>query len=171
MVSIKTKLNDKEVCTKVNLKYSLPPTLHAAEKTLRLCLGLPFRKKTGGQVAYGYMYDEKTDTYYPNEEIFKLLYKARQYLLTSHSLREVTKWLNFKAEKLGVEALSHPGLEKIMIVRPPYSECLLPEAEKEKIIESLCQWNQKTTYTFLLMMNGNQRVKNKRQLNDDLIMI
>jgi len=143
MASIKTKLNNTEVATtKVNLKYNLPPTLHAAEKQLRLCLGLPFKRKSGGQIPYGYMYDDKTDTYYPNAEIFALLWKARQYLLTSHSLREVVTWLNFKAAKLGIAPLSHVGLEKIMIVRPPYEQCLLTEDEKEKIISSLCHWNQ-----------------------------
>lgn len=143
MATIKIKQPNGEVATaKISLRHHLPPTLEAVEKNLRFSLGLPIYKRMAGAVPYGYMYDANLNVYQPNQEIFKLLWKARQYLLTNHSLREVVIWLNSKAEKIGIDSLSHVGLEKLMITRPPFEQCLLSQEEKEKIIYSLCQWNQ-----------------------------
>ncbi len=136
--------NAVDIVSRINPKYHFPSKLTLLERDFRICLGLPFKGRMGGQVAYGYMYDEASDTYQPIPEIFNLLWQARRYLYTS-SLREVCDWLNFKVNKLGMtDKVSHMGLRNIMILRPPYEECLLPVKEREEIIKSLCQWNQKT---------------------------
>ncbi len=104
---------------------------------------MPFKGRMGGQVAFGYMYNESNDTYEPYPEVFKILWEARRYLYTS-SLREVCTWISFKVEKLSLkDKLSHMGLRNLMILRPPFEECLLPMKEREEILESICQWNQK----------------------------
>lgn len=134
--------NAIDIVSRVNPKYHFPSSLKNMEKALRVSLGMPFIGKTGGQIAYGYLYVESTDTYMPIPEIFSLLWQAKRYLYTS-SLREVGDWLNFKVDKLGLkDRVSHMGLREIMINRPPFEECLLPLGEREKIIKSLCQWNQ-----------------------------
>ncbi len=139
----KVAKNAVDVVSRVNPKYHFPGNTTILERDLRICLGLPFKGKMGGQTAYGFIYNEATDTYEPVEEIFKLLWQGRRYLYTS-SLREVGDWINFKAEKLGhPQKISHQGLRNVMILRPPYEECLLPAEEKEKLISSIVQWNQK----------------------------
>ncbi len=136
-----------ELVSRVNPKYHFPLNLKMLERQIRISLGLPFYGKMGGQTAYGYIYNEATDCYEPLPEVFNLLWQARQYLFTS-SLREVADWLNFKAEKAGYTAtISHMGLRNIMILRPPFEECVLPAEEKEKILSSLCQFNSLTTKT------------------------
>ena len=131
-----------ELVSRVTAKYHFPINTKMLERQLRISLGLPFVGKMGGQVAYGYTYNEQTDTYEPLPEVFALLWQARQYLFTS-SLREVGDWLNFKTEKLGYDCrVSHMGLRNIMILRPPFEESQLPTEEREKIIESLCQFNR-----------------------------
>ena len=140
----KVAKNAVDVVSRVNPKYHFPGSLKLLERDLRICLGMPFKGRMGGQVAYGYMYDEASDTYQPIPEIFNLLWQARRYLYTS-SLREVCDWLNFKVNKLGMsDKVSHMGLRNIMILRPPYEECLLPMKEREEILKSICQTNQKT---------------------------
>lgn len=140
----KVAKNAVDIVSRVNPKYHFPGTLSLIERQLRISLGLPFKGRMGGQIAYGYIYDEPSDTYQPIPEVFQLLWEARRYLYTS-SLREVGDWLNFKVNKIGITTkLSHMGLRNIMVLRPPFEECLLPIDEREKIINSLCQWNQKT---------------------------
>lgn len=135
--------NSVDLVSRINPKYHFPNSLKLLERQIRISLGMPFKGQMGGQVAYGYIYDKASDTYQPNPEIFKLLWQARRYLYTS-SLREVCGWINSKTEKLGLpDHLSHFGLRSIMILRPPFEECLLPQDEKEKILISLCQWNQR----------------------------
>jgi len=134
--------NAIDVVSRINPKYHFPSDCVSLEKQLRIAFGLPFTGKTGGHVAYGYTYNKDTDTYVPNDDVFSLLWQARRYLYTS-SLREVADWLNVKAEKYGyTQKISHMGLGNVMVVRPPYEECLLPKQEKEKILESLIKWNQ-----------------------------
>lgn len=138
----KVAKNAVDLVSRVNPKYHFPGNMRLLERQLRISFGLPFTGRMGGQVAYGYEYIEATDTYEPNDEVFNLLWQARRYLYTS-PLRETTDWLNFKAKKIGYEQkISHAGLRNVMILRPPFEECLLPRAEKEKIIASLIQWNQ-----------------------------
>jgi hypothetical protein len=128
--------------SRVETKFHFPGDIRTLERQIRISLALPFKGRMGGQVAYGYVYNTASDTYLPIPEIFNLLWQARRYLYTS-SLREVCDWLNFKVSKLGFkDKLSHMGLRNIMILRPPYEECMLPEKEKEQILLSLCQWNQ-----------------------------
>lgn len=132
-----------DVCSRINPKYKFPQDLKMLERQLRISLGLPFFGKMGGQVAYGYSYNSEREVYEPNQEVFKYLFQARQYLYTS-SIREVTDWLNLKTSKIGYNYnVSHMGLRNIMILRPPMEECLLPFDEKMKIISSLCLFNQK----------------------------
>lgn len=132
-----------ELVSRIQPKYHFPINMKMLERQIRISLGLPFKGKMGGVVAYGYIYNEATDTYEPIPELFKLLWEARQFLFTS-SLREVADWLNYKAEKAGEQSkISHMGLRNLMILRPPFEECLLPVEEREKIVESLCHWNQK----------------------------
>lgn len=126
-----------EMVSRVNPKYHFPINLKMLERQTRLSLGLPVQGKMGGQVPYGYQYNQATDTYEPIPEVFNLLWQARKYLFTS-SIREVADWLNFKASKIGYIPVSHMGLRNIMILRPPYEECLLPVEEREKLISSLC---------------------------------
>lgn len=129
--------------SRVNPKYHFPGTLPLLERQIRISLGMPFKGRMGGQVAYGYIYVKDTDTYEPLPELFKLLWEGRRYLYTS-SLREVGDWINFKANKLGYnDRISHMGLRNLMILRPPFEECLLPMPDREKLLDSLCQWNQK----------------------------
>lgn len=134
-----------ELVSRIQPKYHFPINMKMLERELRISLGLPFKGKMGGQVAYGYVYNENTDTYEPLPEVFALLWQARQYLFTS-SLREVTDWLNYKTEKAGYTVrISHMGLRNVMILRPPFEECQLPVEEREKIIESICQYNSQMT--------------------------
>lgn len=134
--------NAVDVVSRINPKYHFPADCKALERQIRIAFGLPFVGRMGGQTAYGYTYNPDTDTYEPNEEIFKLLWQARRYLYTS-SIREVADWLNAKAEKYGyTQQISHMGLRNVMILRPPFEECLLPKDQKEKILESLIKWNQ-----------------------------
>lgn len=145
----KVAKNAIDMVSRVNPKFHFPSDLDAVEKTLRICLGLPFKRTQGGQVPYGYTWDETTSLYQPNAEVFKLLWQARRYLYTS-SLREVTDWLNLKANKLGYTTpISHMGLRNLMVMRPVMEEALLPVEQKEKLIESLVAWNnlQKTPTT------------------------
>lgn len=136
--------NAVDIVSRVNAKYHFPNSLKLLERDIRICLGLPFKGRMGGQTAYGYSYDALSDTYNPNPEIFNLLWQARRYLYTS-SLREVCDWLNFKTTKIGLkDKVSHMGLRNIMILRPPYEECLLPLKEREEMVQSLCHWNHKT---------------------------
>jgi len=131
-----------DVVSRINPKYHFPLNLPMLERQIRISLGLPFYGKMGGQIAYGYTYNESTDCYEPLPEVFALLLQARQYLFTS-PLRETSEWLNFKTTKLGYDVkISHMGLRNIMILRPPFKECLLPPEEKEKIIEGLCHFNK-----------------------------
>lgn len=133
--------NAVDVVSRINPKYHFPSDIKVLERQLRICFGLPFKGRMGGQVAYGYKYEEATDTYIPQIEVFKLLWQARRYLYTS-SLREVADWLNHKSLKIGYgQSISHHGLRNVMILRPPFEECLLSPDEKEKILASLCQWN------------------------------
>jgi hypothetical protein len=145
-LSQKNQGNGIELVSRVQPKYHFPINTKMLERQLRISLGLPFIGKMGGQVAYGYVYNESNDTYEPIPEIFTLLWQARQYLFTS-SLREVADWLNYKTEKAGYTSkVSHMGLRNIMILRPPFEESQLPIEEREKLIESICQFNlQKTT--------------------------
>lgn len=130
-----------ELVSRIQPKYHFPLNTKMLERELRISLGLPFKGKMGGQTAYGYIYNENTDTYEPLPEVFAYLWQARQYLFTS-SLREVADWLNFKTTKAGYDVkISHMGLRNIMILRPPYEESQLPAEEREKIIESICQHN------------------------------
>lgn len=134
----KVAKNAVDIVSRVNPKYHFPGNLKTLERQIRFSLGLPVKGRMGGQIPYGYLYDKETDTYIPNQEVFALLWQARRYLYTS-PLREVADWLNFKAEKIGYTAkISHMGLRNRMILSPPYEECLLPQEEKEKIIESIC---------------------------------
>lgn len=134
-----------EAVSRIQPKYHFPLNTKMLERQLRISLGLPFFGQMGGQVAYGYTYNEITDCYEPLPEVFNLLWQARQYLFTS-SLRETSDWLNFKTAKLGYTIkISHMGLRNIMILRPPFEECILPIEEKEKIIASICQYNLQTT--------------------------
>jgi hypothetical protein len=140
-ISLEPKVakNAVDAVSRINPKYHFPGTMKQLERQIRLSLGLPFVGRMGGQTAYGYVYNKANDTYEPIDEIFGLLWQARRYLYTS-SLREVADWLNFKTDKLGYKMpISHMGLRNIMILRPPYEECLLSREEKEKLIESLCQ--------------------------------
>lgn len=131
----------RDLVSRINPKFHGPLNMKMLERQIRISLGLPFFGKMGGQIAYGYTYNDTTDCYEPLPEIFNLLLQARQYLYTS-SLRETTDWLNFKTEKLGyTDKVSHMGLRNIMILRPPYEECLLPIEERENIINSICQYN------------------------------
>lgn len=137
----KVAKNAVDVVSRINPKYHFPGDLKLLERQMRISLGLPFKGKMGGQIAYGYTYDETQDSYFPINDIFRLLWEARRYLYTS-SLREVCNWINVKAKKLGYDVeVSHQGLRNIMILRPPFEECLLPLHEKEEILKSLCQWN------------------------------
>jgi len=141
----KVAKNAVDFVSRVNPKYRFPTNIKMIERQLRICLGLPFKGRMGGQVAYGYIYNADTDMHEPIEEIFNLLWQANRYLYSS-AIREVTDWLNAKTAKLGYHhKLSHQGLRNIMILRPPMEECLLPVAEKEKIVASLCQWNSRQT--------------------------
>lgn len=131
-----------DIVSRINPKYHFPLDLKMLERQLRISLGLPFYGKMGGQIAYGYSYVASEDKYEPNQEVFNYLIQARQYLFTS-SLREVSDWLNNKTVKIGYPTkISHMGLRNIMILRPPFKEAALPYAEKIKILESLCQYNQ-----------------------------
>jgi len=131
-----------DVVSRVNPKYHFPLDMKMLERQLRISLGLPFYGKMGGVVAYGYVYEDATDCYKPVPEVFRLLWQARDYLYTS-SLRETADWLNYKTEKLGyTQRISHMGLRNVMILRPPFEECLLPVEEREKMIEGICQYNQ-----------------------------
>lgn len=128
-----------DVVSRINPKYHFPLNLKLLERQIRISLGLPFFGRMGGQTAYGYVYNDQTDCYEPLPEVFALLWQARKYLYTS-SLREVADWLNFKTASAGYDVkVAHTGLRNIMILRPPYEECLLPTEEKEKLIASLCQ--------------------------------
>ncbi len=141
--SLSKRAAGSDIVSRVNPKYHFPLDLHMLERQLRISLGLPFFGKMGGQVAYGYTYNPANDCYEPIPEIFKLLLQARKYLYTS-SLREVADWVNVKAEKLGYSTrVSHMGLRNIMILRPPFEECLLPVEERERLIEGICQANKK----------------------------
>lgn len=129
-----------DLVSRINPKVHFPGTITQMERQLRMCLGLPFPKKLTGQTAYGYSYNAERDMYEPLPEVFSLLWQARRYLYAS-PIRETTDWLNYKVKKLGYEStISHMGLRNLMIMRPPYEECLLPVEEKEKIIESLTSW-------------------------------
>lgn len=142
----KVAKNAIDMVSRVNPKFHFPGDMQRLEKALRICLGLPFQTHNG-QTPYGYEWSEKDNAYMPRQEIFNLLWQARRYLYTS-SLREVTDWLNLKANKLGYTVpISHMGLRNLMIMRPPLEECLLSTDEKEKLIESINTWNklQKTT--------------------------
>ena len=140
----KVAKNAVDMVSRVNPKYHFPGTMKLLERNLRISLGLPFKGQMGGQIAYGYVYVSDIDTYQPIDDLFNLLWQARRYLYTS-SLREVCDWINFKADKMGyTQRISHMGLRNLMVVRPPYEECLLPKDEKEKLIESIVQWNQQT---------------------------
>ena len=132
--------------SRINPKYHFPDDMTRLERQVRICLGLPFPDKLTGQVPYGYVYRPETNINEPLPEVFNLLWQARRYLYTS-PLRETADWLNFKTTKLGYNIkISHMGLRNLMIMRPPFEECLLPMDEKEKIVTSLCQYNlQKTT--------------------------
>lgn len=134
-----------DMVSRINPKYHFPSDLKMLERQIRLSLGLPVKGRMGGAVPYGYVYNQATDTYEPLPEVFALLWKARRYLYTS-PLRETADWLNFMTKKLGYEdaKVSHGGLRNIMILRPPFEECLLPVEEREKILASICQWNQQT---------------------------
>lgn len=139
----KVAKNAVDMVSRVNPKYHFPDTVKLLERQLRISFGLPFVGRMGGQVAYGYIYNNSNDTYEPNIDIFKLLWQAKRYLYTS-SLREVADWINFKSEKLGyTQQISHQGLRNLMILRPPFEECLLPKEEKEEILSSLIEWNKK----------------------------
>lgn len=141
----KVAKNAVDVVSRINPKYKFPSDAKALERQLRICFGLSFKGRMGGQIAYGYIYDETTDTYIPQPEVFKLLWQARRYLYTS-SLREVADWLNHKTLKIGYgQSISHHGLRNVMILRPPFEECLLSSEEKEKLIAALCQWNHQKT--------------------------
>lgn len=138
----KVAKNAVDIVSRVNPKYHFPGTMKLLERQLRTSLGLPFTGKLSGTTAYGYTYQEDIDTYIPDPAIFKLIWEARRYLYTS-SLREVADWLNFKAKKLGyTQQISHQGVRNIMILRPPFEECLLPIEEKEKLIEAICLMNK-----------------------------
>lgn len=137
----KVAKNAVDMVSRINPKYHFPSDMKMLEREIRICLGLPVKGRMGGFVPYGYIYDEATDVYQPIPEVFDLLWQARRFLYTS-TLREVTAWLNFKAAKIGVtKELSHMGLRNIMVIRPPFEEHSLPIEEREKMIESLCQWN------------------------------
>lgn len=134
----KVAKNAVDIVSRINPKYFFPNKLSTLERQIRLSLGLPVVGRMGGQTPYGYIYNKDNDTYEPVDEIFALLWQARRYLYTS-PLRETADWLNFKTEKLGYDMkVSHMGLRNIMILRPPYEECLLPQKDREKIIESIC---------------------------------
>lgn len=138
----KVAKNAIDLVSRVNPKFHFPKDLRHIEKALRICLGLPIIGKQGGQVPYAYTWDEESQTYKSNKDIFALLWQARRYLYTS-SIREVTDWLNLKARKFNYNvSISHMGLRNLMVMRPPYEECLLPEEEREKILESLISWNK-----------------------------
>lgn len=140
----KVAKNAVDIVSRINPKYSFPKDLKNLERQIRFSLGLPVVGRFGGQCPYGYVYNKTNDTYEPIQEIFDLLWQARRYLYSS-PLREVADWLNFKAEKLGYnQRVSHMGLRNILILRPPYEQCLLSRSEKEKIIESICLMNQTT---------------------------
>ena len=131
-----------DLASRANVKYHFPASSEQLEKQLRLCFGLPFYGRQSGQVPYGYLYHKESVLSEPLQEVYKLLWAARQYLHHS-SLREVSTWLDFKAKKVGYDRpLSYMGLQKIMFTRPPFAECILPVDEKEKILISLVQWNQ-----------------------------
>lgn len=141
----KVAKNAVDVVSRINPKYHFPGTLPLLERQIRISLGLPVKGRMGGHCPFAYTYNEATDTYEPDAEVFKILWEARRYLYTS-PLREVVDWINFKTEKLNYPyTLSHGGLRNIMILRPPYEECILPTEQKEKILQSICQWNQTTT--------------------------
>lgn len=134
--------NAISMTSRVNPKFKAPDDMPHLEKAIRICLGLPFYGKASGQIPYAYVWDDATGAYQPNLEVFKLLWQARRYLYTS-SLREVTDWLNLKASKLNYNVpISHMGLRNLMIMRPPLEECLIPQEEKEKIVESITAWNK-----------------------------
>lgn len=140
----KAAKNAVDIVSRINPKYFWPTSLRTLERQIRFSLGLPVVGRFGGQCPYGYVYNKENNTYEPNDEVFKLLWDARRYLYSS-PLREVADWLNFKCEKIGYnQAISHAGLRNLMILRGPYEECLLPRAEKEKIIESICALTTKT---------------------------
>lgn len=133
-----------ELVSRIQPKYHFPVNMNMLERQLRICLGLPFKGKMGGIIAYGYVYNEATDTFEPLPEVFDLLWQARQFLFTS-SLREVADWLNFKTEKLGYSCrISHMGLRNLIILRPPLEEVNLPAEDREKLIEGICQYNLTT---------------------------
>lgn len=134
----KVAKNAVDIVSRINPKYSFPGTLKHLERQIRISFGLPVKGRMGGVTPYGYNYNKDNDTYEPVDEVFKLLWQARRYLYTS-SLRETADWLNFKAEKIGYQTkISHMGLRNVMILRPPYEECLLPREDREKVIESIC---------------------------------
>ena len=134
--------NAVDIVSRINPKYFFPGNLKSLERQIRMSLGLPVVGRFGGQIPYGYTYNKDNDTYEPVQEVFDLLWQARRYLYSS-SLREVADWLNFKSEKLGyTETISHMGLRNRMILSPVYEEALLPQEEKEKIIESICLMNK-----------------------------
>ena len=133
----------KDLVSRVNPKYHFPKNMKEFERQIRLSLGLPVVGRMGGITPYGYTYVAETDTYEPSQEVFNFLWQARRYLYTS-PLRETTDWLNFKVHQLGYDMkVSHMGLRNIMILRPPYEECILPVKEKEEILASLVAWNKK----------------------------
>jgi hypothetical protein len=141
----KVAKNAMDIVSRINPKYHFPGNLKTLERQIRISFGLPVKGRMGGQTPYGYIYNKANDTYEPVDEVFGLLWQARRYLYNS-PLRETADWLNFKAEKLGYETkISHMGLRNVMILRPPYEECLLPREEKEKIIESLCLMTKNIT--------------------------
>ncbi len=142
--SLSKRAEGQDIVSRINPKYHFPGDLKALERQLRISLGLPFFGRMGGQIPYGYDYNGTNDCYEPYPEVFHLLVQAKKYLYTS-SLRETSEWLNFKTEKLGYQIrISHMGLRNLMILRPPYTECMLTVAEREKLIESICQKNHQS---------------------------
>lgn len=143
-ISVEPKVakNAIDVVSRINPKFHFPGDMQRLEKNIRFCLALPIHGKVGGQLPYAYTYNAANDTYEPHKEVFALLWQARRYLYTS-SLREVADWLNLKTSKLGyTQNISHMGLRNLMVMRPPMEECLMPDAEKEKLIESIVAWNK-----------------------------
>jgi len=138
----KVAKNAIDMVSRINPRFHAPGDLSHVEKSLRICLGLPILNKQGGQIPYGYTWDEASQSYLPNLDVFKILWQARRYLYTS-AIREVTDWVNLKVSKLAnTQSISHQGLRNLMIMRPPLEECLLPQEDKEKIIESIILWNK-----------------------------
>jgi hypothetical protein len=93
-----------------------------------LLLGLPVPIKHR-DTPFGYeRRDGDEDWYWPIEEHLKLYYRAFEYTKIS-PFREIVAWLTHKSGR----KISHEGLRKLFIVRPPLPELLLPYAERYRL--------------------------------------